>query len=340
MPPATAPPPRRWCASVASSRRGDPLPGRPGGGSPAPTGGRGTAPPSIMTRTSSNIPGPGIVRVGNVEGAGAVLERHQQRDLVGVRLRARPAPQDALVTAVERDDEVVVGEVRVRELPSAVPCLRRSRDVERIDRALIGTFADVPVAGAGAGRGDAVARPAASANSAEHDLRHRRAADVARAHEHDAEGRSPALAVMASILPPASAVPAPDASCTGSPSRLLPAEAIGRDERPIRDAGWWHVDIRSRSPTRPAPRSRRWTSRSPPAAGDGGPTRLPTLRPWLRALPATTDWQIAAARAFFALAERLAGDVVRALALVEAVERDRRRPRRASRSRRLHEDCR
>src|SRR5688572_14348715 len=98
--------------------------------------------------------GPGIVRVRHVEGRGGRVERHQQRDLVGVGLAARPAPQDALVAAVERDDEVAAREVAVGELPGAVVRAVVAGAVERVDRPLVRALADMPVARAGARRGD------------------------------------------------------------------------------------------------------------------------------------------------------------------------------------------
>ncbi len=92
------------------------------------------------------------------------------------------------MTAVEGDDQVVAGEVRVRELPSTVSCPVIAVAVQRVDRALVGPLADVPVTGAGAGRGDAVAETRGIREPPEDDVRHRRAADVAGAHEHDVEG--------------------------------------------------------------------------------------------------------------------------------------------------------
>ena len=100
---------------------------------------------------------PGIVRVGHVEAARGRVERHQQARSCRRRPRCAPTPQDALVAAVERDDEVAVREVGRRELASAVLRAVVPAALERVDRALIGAFADVPVAGAGAGRADAIA---------------------------------------------------------------------------------------------------------------------------------------------------------------------------------------
>ena len=77
------------------------------------------------------------------------------------------------MTAVEGDDQVVAGEVRVRELPSTVACPIVAMAVQRIDRALVGPFADVPVTRAGAGRGDAVAEPRGIREPPEDDIRHR-----------------------------------------------------------------------------------------------------------------------------------------------------------------------
>ncbi len=47
------------------------------------------------------------------------------------------------MAAVERDHEVVAREIRVRELLRAVPGAVVAVPVERVDRALIGSFADV-----------------------------------------------------------------------------------------------------------------------------------------------------------------------------------------------------
>ena len=99
---------------------------------------------------------PRVVRIGNVERARRLIERHEQSDLVGVGLVARPSAQDALVAAVERDHQVVAREVGVRELAGAVAVAVVPVPFERVDRALIGALADVPVTGPGARRGDAV----------------------------------------------------------------------------------------------------------------------------------------------------------------------------------------
>ena len=86
-------------------------------------------------------------------------------------------------------DEVAVGEVVVRELARAMLRAVVAAALEGFDRALVGGFADVPVAGAGAGRDHARTEARGIRELPEHHLRHRRPADVAGADEHDPEGR-------------------------------------------------------------------------------------------------------------------------------------------------------
>ena len=65
--------------------------------------------------------GTGIVRVGHVERARADGSNDISRAILSASASvARPSAQDALVAAVERDDEVVAREVGVRELARAV----------------------------------------------------------------------------------------------------------------------------------------------------------------------------------------------------------------------------
>lgn len=114
-------------------------------------------------------------------------EGEQQRDLALVGFIARPLRQNALVGAVECDDEVILGERVGRELTGAVSGAVVAAACERVDRALISVLADVPISGAGTARDDAAAESAFLHQLAEDDLCHRGAADVACAHEDDAK---------------------------------------------------------------------------------------------------------------------------------------------------------
>ena len=63
-----------------------------------------------------------------------------------------------------------------------------ARPIERVDGSLVGSLADVPVPGRGRLDGDALAESRAIGEGAQHDLGHRRAADVAGADEGNSEG--------------------------------------------------------------------------------------------------------------------------------------------------------
>src|SRR5690606_23161925 len=105
-----------------------------------------------------------------------------------VVLRPRPGAQNALVRAIEGDDQVVVGEGGRTELPR--PMLRPVVAVtfERLQSAVVRALAEVPVAGSSAARHHARAEAVLLRERTEHDFGHGRAADVARADEDDAEG--------------------------------------------------------------------------------------------------------------------------------------------------------
>ena len=103
---------------------------------------------------------PCIVRIGHVHARRARVVRPQQEDLALIVFRAGPGAQDALVRAVERDDQVVLGERRCAELLGAMQRSVEAAPAEGVEGALVGALADVPVAGSCASRDDARAEPA------------------------------------------------------------------------------------------------------------------------------------------------------------------------------------
>ena len=193
------------------------------------------------------------------------------------------------------------GEVGVRELPRAVARAVVAAALERVDRALVGAFADVPVARAGARRARRGARGPRHPRTRGTRPGHRRPADVAGAHEHDAEGASsrrghefhscprraadssPAQLVIRGGL---STSPAAGAAATATAARGVWRHARSRR---LPDAAL-RVSTLRRSTSRRCSCSA-CPSASPmlPAASRGGS-------------PATTDWQTPMPpRAFFAL---------------------------------------
>src|SRR5699024_35815 len=95
---------------------------------------------------------------------------------------------DALVRAVEGDDQIVLREGGEGELLRAMLRAVVATAGEGIERAMIGPFAEMPVTRSGAARHDPRAESLSLREIAEHHLCHRRAADVPRAHEDHAEG--------------------------------------------------------------------------------------------------------------------------------------------------------
>ncbi|CAH0143482.1 hypothetical protein SRABI121_01067 [Microbacterium sp. Bi121] len=75
--------------------------------------------------------------------------------------------------AVERDDEVVLEEGCRGELPGAMSRTVVPATLERLQRALVRAFADVPLAGAGAARDDQRAQSLMLGEVAEDRLGHR-----------------------------------------------------------------------------------------------------------------------------------------------------------------------
>ena len=163
------------------------------------------------------------------------------------------------MAAVEGDDQVVVGEVRVGELAGAVPGAVVAAALQRLEGALIGALADVPVAGArAASRPRGRASPAASANqrNTTSAIGERQMLPV---QTKTTRNGSSALAVMLSILTPRCG------SCT--PRRLAssssPAVAAPR-QRPRAEAGedLWRMSPACRAiPPRSPSLDRRCTRR-------------------------------------------------------------------------------
>ncbi len=121
--------------------------------------------------------------------------------------------------AVERDDEIVVGERRGGELAGAVLRAVVAASGQRVDRAVVGPLAEMPVAGSRTTRDDARAESLPFGEVAEDDLGHGRAADVPRADEDHAEGiRGCHTYILPALGRPAQREPSP-ATLLHIPSR-------------------------------------------------------------------------------------------------------------------------
>jgi hypothetical protein len=133
-------------------------------------------------------------RIVAVVGVGDVLQRRelgveleQQPHLVLVRRVAGLVAQHPGLAAVERDHQIESGEVGRIELAGAVTAAVVAGAVEGGDRPLVRPLPHVPVARARRFDRDAILEPGARGEGAQHDLGHRRPADVAGADEGDTE---------------------------------------------------------------------------------------------------------------------------------------------------------
>ena len=108
------------------------------------------------TEHASNISVAGVVRVGHIERRWRSGSNASSRVTLPASSSSRAHSRRMRSwRAVERDDEVVVGERVGGELAGAMRGAVVSAAVQGVERALVGPLADVPVAGARAARDDA-----------------------------------------------------------------------------------------------------------------------------------------------------------------------------------------